>query len=105
MGIGSVFYLLRDANRNNPATLLLMDLQAVLTQIDNEIARLQQAKDLLTGSKSGKLKLPANLKASATTKTSGAAKKPVKRQLSPDAIARIRAAQKRRWAKAKKAAN
>ncbi len=75
-----------------------MDLHAILTQIDNEISRLQQAKALLTGSSNGKIKLPAT-RAAKTTAT-----KPVKRQLSADAIARIRAAQKRRWAKVKKAA-
>jgi hypothetical protein len=76
-----------------------MDLQEILIQIDNEIARLQQAKGLLVGNTDGKLKL-------STTRNSlgGVAKKPVKRQLSPEAIARIRAAQKRRWAKFKKAA-
>jgi hypothetical protein len=76
-----------------------MDLQVILTQIDEEIARLQQAKDLLTGSNGGRLKLPVT-----QSSLSGATKKPVKRQLSPEAIARIRAAQKRRWAKFKKAA-
>ena len=77
-----------------------MDLQVILTQIDEEIARLQQAKNLLTGSTSGSIKLPVT----AGSAKSGAAKKPVKRQLSPEAIARIRAAQKRRWAKFKKEA-
>lgn len=77
-----------------------MDLQVILTQIDEEIARLQQAKDLLTGSTGGSIKLSA----ASGSFSSGAAKKPVKRQLSPEAIARIRAAQKRRWAKFKKAA-
>lgn len=77
-----------------------MDLQVILTQIDNEIARLQQAKDLLTGSTGSKLKLSVTY----GSMSNGAAKKPVKRNLSPEAIARIRAAQKRRWAKYKKAA-
>lgn len=74
-----------------------MELRSILTQIDNEIARLQQAKALLTGSTSS-IKVPATRAAKA------AGTKPVKRQLSADAIARIRAAQKRRWAKVKKAA-
>jgi hypothetical protein len=77
-----------------------MDLQVILTQIDEEIARLQQAKELLTGSNGGNLKLPLTQ----SSLSGGSTKKPVKRQLSPEAIARIRAAQKRRWAKFKKAA-
>jgi hypothetical protein len=91
---GSISWL---SNRSHPDTLMRMDLHTILTQIDNEIARLQQAKALLTGSNSS-----INVPATRAAKTAG--NKPVKRQLSPDAIARIRAAQKRRWAKAKKAA-
>lgn len=58
----------------------------IIAEIDAEIARLLQAKVLLSGT---------------TTKRSQPGV--VKRQLSPESRARIAAAQKARWAKAKKA--
>jgi hypothetical protein len=70
-----------------------METQAILAQIDAEIDRLQQVRAILTG-----------------TGTNGRQKKFVaksarkKRQLSPEARARIAAAQKARWAKARKTA-
>jgi hypothetical protein len=63
-----------------------MQTTEIIAEIDSEIARLQQVKALLSS-------------------TTGAAKAaPKKRQLSPEARARIAAAQKTRWAKARKAA-
>ena len=61
-------------------------LPAILAQIDQEIAALQAAKDLLTGT---------------PTKSNKPTKK-MKRTLSPEARARIVAAQKKRWAAQKK---
>lgn len=58
----------------------------IIATIDEEIARLEQAKKLLTGLSSGAPK-PAKQK----------------RNLSPEARARIAAAQKKRWAKQKRA--
>jgi hypothetical protein len=60
-----------------------MQTTGILAAIDAEISRLQQAKALLNG----------------TAVKHG----PGKRVLSPEARARIVAAQKKRWAKAKKA--
>jgi len=78
--------------RSNPRqqwfTLTGMDTSQLVSEIDSEIARLQQARALLAGAGS-----------------STHAKSPRKKHtLSPEARARIAAAQKRRWAKQKAAA-
>jgi|HubBroStandDraft_6_1064221.scaffolds.fasta_scaffold4272534_1 hypothetical protein len=65
----------------------------IIAQLDAEISRLQQAKALLNGT---------TAKRSSTS--DGATKPVVKRVLSPEARAKIAAAQKKRWAKARKAA-
>ena len=73
-----------------------MELHSILAELDAEIARLQQAKALLAGEtvKRG----PGRPKvASASVPTQ---KK--KRNLTPEGRARIAAAVKARWAKAKK---
>jgi len=63
-----------------------MDLAKLLLELDNEIARLNQARNLLSGEPS----------------TYRAPRK--KRTLSPEARARIAEAQRRRWATVKKSA-
>lgn len=70
-----------------------METQGILAQIDVEIDRLQQVRAILTGTaKNG-------------SKNRIAAKSaPKKRQLSPEARARIAAAQKARWARARNTA-
>jgi len=62
-----------------------MDTAQLVSEIDSEIARLQQARTLLAG-------VGSATHAKSTRK---------KRTLSPEARARIAAAQKRRWAKQK----
>ena len=70
-----------------------METKEMLAQIDAEISRLQQARSILAGpGKNGRK----------STKTVESARK--KRKLSPEARARIAAAQKARWAKARKTA-
>ena len=75
-----------------------MDTKEILAHIDTEIARLQQVKGILSGSTTTKAKLgPKKAKIAPT---------PViikKRTMSAEGRARIAAAQKARWAKAKKA--
>lgn len=74
-----------------------MDIQAIVSEIESEIARLQLARDLLSGAKTsvtGKDRL----------RSLGEAKTVKKRVLSEEARARIAAAQRKRWASAKKAA-
>jgi len=68
----------------------------ILTQIDREIAQLQQARVLLAGKSA-----PAQKKVLAVS----AAKKPLKkkRNLTPEGRKRIAEAVKRRWAEQKKA--
>jgi hypothetical protein len=68
----------------------------ILIEIDGEIARLQQARDLLAGSnaKVGKRRGRAAAKK--------AAKAPAKRKLSPEGRRKIAEAMKRRWAERRK---
>jgi hypothetical protein len=72
-----------------------MSREHILSAIDEEISRLQQARKLLQSS--GGSKLVSGL-------SSNGRKTRAKRTLSPEARARIAAAQKRRWAKQKKEA-
>jgi hypothetical protein len=71
-----------------------MTREEIIAAIDEEIDRLEQVRDLLQAA--GSTKLVGSL----GRKTVAA---PKKRNLSPDARARIAAAQKRRWAKQKAA--
>lgn len=79
-----------------------MDITNLLTLIDAEIARLQQARALLSGTiaKPEKRK-PGRPKSTTTAPVAPAKKK--KRNLSPEGRARIAEAVRRRWAAAKKA--
>jgi hypothetical protein len=72
-----------------------MDTKEIIAQLDTEIARLQEVKGILSGTtttkaKRGRPKVVARPIAA-------------KRILSPEARAKIAAAQKARWAKVKKA--
>jgi hypothetical protein len=72
-----------------------MNVTEILSQVDSEISRLQQVRNLLAGTNS----------ASFTQVASGG--KPLlvkKRTLSTEARERIAAAERKRWAKQKKAA-
>jgi|SRR5271170_6852084 len=73
-----------------------VEVSQILVEIDNEIARLQQARDLLAGK---------NTK-SGTRAPYGAAKKATKvrakRKLSPEGRRKIAEAMKRRWAERRK---
>jgi hypothetical protein len=72
-----------------------MSREQILSAIDEEISKLQQARKLLQSS--GGSKLVSGL-------SSNGRKTRARRTLSPEARARIAAAQKRRWAKQKKEA-
>ena|SRR5579883_1535232 len=68
----------------------------ILIEIDNEIARLQQARNLLAGT---------NLRGSRRGSYGGAAnaaKSPGRRRLSPEGRRKIAEAMKRRWAERRK---
>lgn len=84
-----------------------MNLDRILSEIDLEISRLQQAKQLLSENagaapvKRGPGRPPANAKAITSASVTAS---PKKRTMSAAGRARIAAAQKARWAKSKKAA-
>lgn len=75
-----------------------MAIENIVEAIDAEISRLEKVKNLLELSPS-----KAVQRTSSTTRSARAAGKPRKRILSPEAIERIRAAQKKRWAKVARA--
>ncbi len=76
-----------------------MDTNEIIAQLDTEIARLQEVKSILSGTTTTQAKRGRPNKASVAVIAPVAAK----RILSPEARARIAAAQKARWAKVKKA--
>jgi hypothetical protein len=69
---------------------------SIIAAIDKEIARLREVRKVLA--RNGKGAEPKR-----GSKTGVAAKKAVKRKLSPEARERIAAAQRKRWAAARKA--
>jgi hypothetical protein len=79
-----------------------MQINKILAELDSEIIRLQEAKSILTGTvykhQAGSSKTPPEVK---TLRAASSAMK--KHKISPEERARIAAAQKKRWAKAKKA--
>jgi hypothetical protein len=75
-----------------------MNTEEILAHIDQEIARLRQAKALLTGEQTARKPVRPSSK---PTKKALPGKK---RTMSAEGRARIAAAQKARWAKSKKAA-
>ena len=85
-----------------------MAIAEVISQIDAEIAKLQQAKALLSGSSAPSVKSgrgrPKGSKNSAKAVKATAEVKPVatKRKLSPEGRKAIAEAMKRRWAERKK---
>lgn len=75
-----------------------MDLTTILNQIDAQISVLQQARAILTDA-------PNSRKAGRPAKVGPLIVERVRKPLSAEGRARIAAAQKRRWAKAKKTAS
>jgi hypothetical protein len=79
----------------------------ILAALDEEIARLKQVRSLLGGHETGNRRIKTQagpkVKAEAGQSTANGSVAP-KRVLSPEARKRIADAQKKRWAKAKKAA-
>ncbi|UWZ85240.1 hypothetical protein [Occallatibacter riparius] len=71
-----------------------MDIPSIVTALDSEIARLQQARAVLAQS--------GGDSSSTATKHMPAKKRGGKRTLSPEARKRIAEAQKKRWAAARK---
>ena len=75
-----------------------MDLSRIISEIDSQIANLQNVKALLTDSSAPK-KVGRPVKATALVASHGIKK--ARKPLSAEAKARIAAAQKKRWAKAR----
>jgi hypothetical protein len=74
-----------------------MNTTEILAHIDQEIARLEQVKAVLSG-------VPTKRKPGRPSSKPGKAGSAKKRTMSAEGRARIAAAQRARWAKAKKAA-
>jgi hypothetical protein len=72
-----------------------MDTTPIIQFIDAEIARLEQAKAILNGQ-------PRQKRGRPSSKGTPETAKPVRRRMSPEGRARIAAAQKARWAKARR---
>lgn len=77
-----------------------MDTSSVIAQIDLEISRLQQARELLTGTliKKG----PGRPKAAESDLEVKVAGTPGRKPFSPEAKEKMAAAQRKRWAKVKR---
>jgi hypothetical protein len=78
-----------------------MDTKQIIAELDTEIARLQEVKSILSAGTPTPAKTNRGHNKAKTTPIRITAKK---RSMSPEGRARIAAAQKARWAKAKKAA-
>ncbi|WP_263354290.1 hypothetical protein [Acidicapsa acidisoli] len=80
-----------------------MQLSKILAEIDIEIARLEQARTLLSGEASPTVKKTRKTK-SAALEPDSTVKRKKKRNLSPEGRKRIAEAVRRRWELQKKAA-
>jgi hypothetical protein len=79
-----------------------LNTEEIITQIDEEISKLQQAKALLLGNAGVKPRVGRPKKSVTVARILSV--EPVKRKLSAEARASIAAAQRKRWAKSRKAA-
>jgi hypothetical protein len=79
-----------------------LNTEEIITQIDEEISTLQQAKALLLGNVAVKPRVGRPKKSVTVARTLSV--EPAKRVLSAEARASIAAAQRKRWAKSRKAA-
>jgi hypothetical protein len=88
-----------------------MNINDIVSEIDTEISRLQQARVLLTGAETSIKQKPGRIagvkspsRATSFNPSDFAGKSKAVRTMSTEARARIAAAQKARWAKSKQAA-
>jgi hypothetical protein len=82
-----------------------VEVTRIIEEIDAQIAKLQQARELLSGSAAKAHKGPGRPKGSKNTKPAAApARATRKRKLSPEGRKRIAEAMKRRWAERRKQA-
>ena len=82
-----------------------MEVSRIIAEIDAQISKLQQARELLSGTITKAAKGPGRPKGSKNSKPVAAAvATPRKRKLSPEGRKRIAEAMKRRWAERRKLA-
>lgn len=81
-----------------------MEVNRIIAEIDAQISRLQQARELLAGTTSSVGKGPGRPKGSKNAKAAGPVSGAPKRRLSPEGRKRIADAMKRRWAERRKQA-
>ena len=81
-----------------------MNTQAIIEQIDSEISKLQQAKVLLDSVASTPIKRAPGRPKASNGVSKPVVSAPIKRVMSAGAKARIAEAQRKRWAKSKRAA-
>lgn len=82
-----------------------MEVTSIIAEIDMQIQKLQQARDLLagTGAEEAPRRGPGRPKGSKAASTTAASTEGRKRKLSPEGRKRIAEAMKRRWAERAKA--
>jgi hypothetical protein len=81
-----------------------MDVSRILSEIDAEIARLQQARSALTAIGANGTVAPRRGRPKGSTNKTAAKKTTRKRNLTPEGRKRIAEAMKRRWAERRSAA-
>jgi hypothetical protein len=78
-----------------------VEVSRIIAEIDSQIHKLQQARELLSGAATVERRGPGRPKGSKNTSTS-AAPTPRQRKLTPEGRKRIAEAMKRRWAERRK---
>ncbi len=81
-----------------------MEVSRIIAEIDAQISKLQQARELLAGTTAKVSKGRGRPKGSKNAKAAAPAAAPRKRKLSPEGRKRIADAMKRRWAERRKLA-
>jgi hypothetical protein len=83
-----------------------VEVSRIIAEIDAQISKLQQARELLSGTITKAAKGPGRPKGSKNSKpaSTAASAAPRKRKLSPEGRKRIAEAMKRRWAERRKSA-
>jgi hypothetical protein len=79
-----------------------VEVSRIIAEIDTQILKLQQARELLAGTTNSISKGPGRPKGSKNAKGTAKPAAPKKRRLSPEGRKRIADAMKRRWAERRK---
>jgi hypothetical protein len=81
-----------------------VEVSRIIAEIDAQISKLKQARELLSGTLASASKGPGRPKGSKNAKAAAKTAAPSKRRLSPEGRKRIAEAMKRRWAERRKLA-